>query len=146
MTDGHATWDWAKLVPELLVIDLAASLSFWTDLLGFRVVYDRPEDGFAYLDLAGAQVMLEQRARGARQWETAALDSPLGRGVNFQIDVADTTPIVNRLAGAGWPLFMAPEERWYRAGDVARGVRQFLVQDPDGYLIRIAHDLGQRPV
>ena len=43
----------AKLVPELLVIDLAASLRFWCELLGFMIAYDRPEEGFAYLDLNG---------------------------------------------------------------------------------------------
>ncbi|HTQ34800.1 MAG TPA: hypothetical protein VMI30_11555 [Stellaceae bacterium] len=31
-----------------------------------------------------------------------------------------------------WLLFLAPEEKWYRTGAVETGVRQFLVQDPDG--------------
>ena len=39
----------APLVPELDVFDLAASLRFWRDVLGFRVAYRRPENGFAYL-------------------------------------------------------------------------------------------------
>ncbi len=134
----------AKLVPELLVADLAASLRFWRDLLGFAVAYDRPEEGFAYLDLDGAQVMLEQHEPGARQWLTGALDRPLGRGINFQTDVGAVGPILERLARAAWPLFMACEEKWYRADDVEVGQRQFLVQDPDGYLIRVAEDLGER--
>ena len=49
-----------KLVPELLVTNLDSSLAFWVSHLGFKVAYQRPEDGFAYLDLNGAQVMLEQ--------------------------------------------------------------------------------------
>lgn len=40
----------APLVPELDVIDLEASLRFWCEVLGFAVVYDRPERGFAYLE------------------------------------------------------------------------------------------------
>ncbi len=48
-----------KLVPELLVTDLTRSLEFWVSYLGFHVAYERLEDGFAYLDLNGAQVMLE---------------------------------------------------------------------------------------
>lgn len=55
-----------KLVPELMVTNLDSSLAFWVSCLGFKIAYQRPEDGFAYLDLNGAQVMLEQidRTRG----------------------------------------------------------------------------------
>lgn len=38
------------------------------------------------------------------------------------------------------------EEVWYRAGTSETGVRQFLVQDPDGYLVRFSQGLGLRPV
>jgi catechol 2,3-dioxygenase-like lactoylglutathione lyase family enzyme len=55
-------------------------------------------------------------------------------------------PILVALAGAGWPLFMDPERKWYRTGDVETGVHQFLVQDPDGYLIRFSAYLGERPL
>ncbi len=55
MTD---TLTHATLVPELVVADLATSLRFWVDLIGFRIAYDRPENRFAYLDRDGAQVML----------------------------------------------------------------------------------------
>ncbi len=58
---------WAKLVPELVVADLEASLRFWRGLIGFSVAYDRPEAGFAYLDLDGAQIMLEQRSTAEGQ-------------------------------------------------------------------------------
>ncbi len=100
---------WAKLVPELVVADLEASLRLWRDLIGFSVAYDRPEAGFAYLDLDGAQVMLEQRSTAEDQWVTGPLEAPLGRGINFQIEVRALQPILDRLAGAGWPLFMEPE-------------------------------------
>jgi catechol 2,3-dioxygenase-like lactoylglutathione lyase family enzyme len=136
---------WAPLAPECLVDDLAASLRFWCGLCGFRVAYDRPDEGFAYLDLNGAQLMLEEQGPG-RQWLTATLERPLGRGINFQISVPAIEPILDRLGAAGWPLFMSPEEKWYRADTIEVGQRQFLVQDPDGYLIRFAADLGQRPV
>ena len=130
----------AQLVPELLVADIHASLRFWCDLCGFRVAYDRMDEGFAYLDREGAQVMLEERGRG-RNWVTAALETPLGRGVNFQINTTSIQPILVALAGAGWPLFMAPEQKWYRVGPIETGVEQFLVQDPDGYLIRFGAGL-----
>ena len=133
-----------KLVPELIITDLSKSLYFWTELLGFTIAYDRPEEGFAYLDLLGVQIMLEERRPAARQWLTDDLLAPFGRGVNFQIEVPDVDAILERLGKVRWPLFMACEEKWYRAGEREVGQRQFLVQDPDGYLLRLAQDLGER--
>lgn len=133
-----------KLVPELIVSNLAASKVFWIDYLGFELSYERVEEDFIYLDLHGVQFMLEQVQEG--QWITAALEAPLGRGINFQIEVLALVPILNRLSAAHWPLFAEPEERWYRADQIEHGQRQFLVQDPDGYLLRLVEVLGERPV
>jgi catechol 2,3-dioxygenase-like lactoylglutathione lyase family enzyme len=136
----------AALVPELLVTDLAASLDFWCRPCGFAIAYDRPEEGFAYLDRAGCQVMLEQAVwPGGRRWVTGPLERPFGRGMNLQIEVDDVAPILARLAEARWPLYLAPEEKWYRAGGSELGVRQFCVQDPDGYLLRFSQGIGTRP-
>jgi hypothetical protein len=121
-------------------------LRFWRDLLGFTIIYERPEEGFAFLDYEGAQVMLEERGKARRAWETGPLQPPLGRGINFEIRSASLSPILSRLAHASWPLYMAPEEKWYRVGDVESGQRQFLVQDPDGYLLRFAEALGVRAI
>ena len=136
--------DLPGLVPELLVADLARSFEFWCGLVGFDVLYSRPEERFAMLKLEGAAVMLEQQQPGTRQWLTGDLVAPLGRGLNLQIAVPSAQAILDRLAAARWPLFMDPEEKWYRAGGVELGVRQFLVQDPDGYLLRPAESLGTR--
>jgi len=135
---------WAQLVPELLITDLSTSLRFWRDLCGFRVVFDRVDEGFAYLDLGGAQIMLDQRGL-TRDWETGPMALPYGRGINFHIRVPAIEPLVAALAGAGWPLFLSPERKWYRTGDVETGVHQFLVQDPDGYLVRFSAWIGERP-
>jgi len=131
-------------VPELLVASTPTSLEFWCGLCGFHIAYERPEEGFAYITRGSAHLMLEQRGVG-RNWLTAPLEPPLGRGVNFQISVADLDPILAALDDAGYPLFMAPEVKWYRISDRQEaGVRQFLVTDPDGYLIRLQTSLGHR--
>ena len=69
----------------------------------------------------------------------------MGRGINMQIAVDELDPVLTALRTAGWPLFMEPETKWYRDRDVERGVRQFLVTDPDGYLLRIQSSVGVRP-
>ena len=133
------------LVPELAVTDIRASLRFWVELLGFQIDYERPEERFAYVVLGSAHVMLDQIGQ-TRTWETGPLERPLGRGINFEITVPDVQPILDRLNGANWPLFVEPEEKWYRVNDQETGVRQFLVQDPDGYLVRFSQSLGLRPL
>lgn len=129
------------MVPELLVSDLSASLRFWIDLLGFEIAYDRPAARFAYLQRGPLQIMLCQR-NGA--WETGDMQPPLGQGVNFQMTVPGLAPILDALISAGWPLYESPSEGWYRVGDIEDGQREFLVQDPDGYLLRFAESLGAR--
>jgi catechol 2,3-dioxygenase-like lactoylglutathione lyase family enzyme len=123
------------LVPELLVESVATSTNFWCGLCGFEVLYDRPDEGFAYVVLGSAHVMLEQIGAG-RNWLTGPLDRPLGRGVNFQISVPAIEPIHASLRAAGWPLFLEPETKWYRTEEGEMRVEQFLVTDPDGYLLR----------
>lgn len=133
------------LVPELSVTDYEASRHFWCDLVGFSLRYERLEEGFGYLVLGNAHLMLDQINRG-RTWETGALEPPLGRGINFEVQVENLDTALWRIKNAGWPIFVEPEEKWYRAGDIEIGVRQFLVQDPDGYLLRLQQEIGERPV
>src|SRR5690606_24430568 len=134
----------ARLVPELLVTDLSASLKFWVDLCGFSILYQREEERFAFLDLDGAQVMLDE-LRGNGRWVTGPLDRPFGRGLNLEIKVAAVEPLIAGFEAGGWPLYQGLEEQWYRSNDVEIGVRQFLVQDPDGYLLRFSARIGTRP-
>jgi catechol 2,3-dioxygenase-like lactoylglutathione lyase family enzyme len=129
------------LVPELDVSDLQSSLQFWCGLLGFEVAYDRPAARFAYLVRGPLQIMLCERNGN---WEVGELSPPFGRGINFQMNVERLTPILETLKAAEWPLFRQPNEAWYRAGDREGGQREFLVQDPDGYLLRFAEDIGTR--
>jgi len=123
------------LVPELSVASLAASLAFYCDLIGFSVRYVRVEEGFAYLELGYAELMLDQSGAG-RDWITAPVDYPRGRGVNFQIEVAAISPILERLSLAGVTLFQPVEQKSYRIGEGSVVQTQFCVQDPDGYLLR----------
>ena len=132
------------LIPELTVTDYQESRRFWCDLVGFSLRYERPEEGFGYLVLGNAHLMLDQIDRG-RTWATGPLEFPLGRGINFEVQVDNLDGTLQRITEAGWPIFVEPEEKWYRAGDVEIGVRQFLIQDPDGYLVRLQQELGERP-
>ena len=72
------------LVPELSVVDFERSLNFYTSVLGFSVAYQRPEEGFAFLVLGKAHIMIDAIDK-VRKWKTADFEYTLGRGINFQI-------------------------------------------------------------
>lgn len=132
-----------SLVPELSISSLRESLKFYTEILGFTVAYQREEEGFAFIHLGGAQFMLDEIGKG-RTWKTADFFNPLGRGINFQIHVERLEPLLEKLKENNIKLFLETEEKWYRKGDHEVGNKQFLVQDPDGYLLRFFEDLGIR--
>lgn len=133
-----------KIVPELVCSDFPRSLAFYCDICGFRIRYDRPEDRFAYIERDGAELMLEQVTDGPRSFVAAPLEAPFGRGMNLQIEVADVDSIHARAVAAGARVFLPMEERWYRDGDDELGNRQFVLSDPDGYLLRFFSPLGRR--
>jgi len=137
--------DFQPLVPELVCADFRASLAFYRELLGFTRLYGRENPDFAYLERERAQLMLEQHESDG-SWVTGALERPFGRGINLQIEASRLEPMLDRLGAADWPLYRAPEEAWYRVEDRLEGQRQFLVQDPDGYLLRFCQALGSRPL
>ena len=139
-----AVTTWPALVPELDVEDLAASLDVYVGVFGFGVLFKRPEELFACLDLQGAHLMLEEAAGPGRRFRTAPLRRPHGRGVNLQIRVAEIDALYDRTSRAGLSIVAPMEERWYRREGSEQGARQFVVADPDGYLLRFFHDLGAR--
>ena len=135
--------DLAPLVPELICSDIDRSLQFYVNVLGFTVLYARPDERFAYLEREGAQLMIEQSA--GRAFLAGELSYPFGRGMNLQIRVGDVDSLYARVRAAGAPVYLPMEEKWYRRDRVMLGNRQFIVQDPDGYLLRLYSDLGSKP-
>lgn len=155
MADSALT---AGLVPELDVTDLQASVAFYVELLGFRVLFERRAERFSYLAADGAELMLQEAAGPGRRFRTAPLERPFGRGANYQLAVADVDAVYDRIVAAGHEPLVAIEERWYQVdvaipagrwtwpGPTEAGNRQFVVADPDGYLWRPFTDLGARPI
>lgn len=131
------------MTPELICSDVRSSLAFYR-MLGFRIVYDRPQERFAYLERDGAELMLEQPRSRDRLHPRAPLEHPYGRGVNLSVEVDDVDALYAAVLAAGHEPHLPLEDRWYDRADDAVGVRQFAVQDPDGYLLRMSQRLGTR--
>ncbi len=133
------------LLPELYCTDLQVSLPFYTDVLGFRNCYERKEVLFVMLERQGSQIMLQEyNPSKERVWLLAPLERPFGRGISFQIRTDRVDDLYEKVRAAGATVFLPMEEKWYRANDMEVGNRQFIVQDPDGYLLRFFEDMGSR--
>jgi catechol 2,3-dioxygenase-like lactoylglutathione lyase family enzyme len=133
---------WNPMVPELTVTSLEASLDFYITA-GFTVRLRREDPPFAYLELGEAQLMIEQQH--TLGWNIEPLDRPLGRGINFQIEVPSANTLLHQLQVIGVAPYRDIKDTWYRVSESQEeGQREFLVQDPDGYLLRFAEYLGRR--
>ena len=115
------------------------------------------ESRFAYLGLDGAELMLQDASGPGRRFRTAPLQHPFGRGINLQIAVPNVDETLEAVHAAGIEPVIEIEERWYdvdvvtpsgrwsERGVMVAGNRQFVVADPDGYLLRCYTSLGSRP-
>ena len=129
------------LIPELYVSDIEASLIFYSHL-DFKILYKREHEKFVFLEREGSQLMLEESNDDI--WKTGVIEMPFGRGVNFQIRVNDVDRLHEVSMKNGFQIYKAIYEKWYRVNDCLYGHRQFLIQDPDGYLLRFFQELGTR--
>lgn len=131
-------------IPELSVSNLENSLKFYKTL-GFKIEYERPENKFVFLSMGDIQFMLQELSDNEK-WELAPLTYPFGNGINFQLEVDSVDKIYANLKERNYPIAFDIEENWYRQNDKLLGNKEFLVQDPDGYLLRFSEDLGEKEV
>lgn len=137
------------LVPELSVSNLEKSKDFYINVLGFKKEYERTEDKFVYMSFYGSALMIEedrQREGASAKWIIEPLDHPRGRGLNISIRCEDAEALAQRLINARIELRKPIEECWYRDNNIAHGQKNFLVQDPDGYLLRFEESLGIKDI
>ena len=120
------------LIPELSVSDIQKSKEFYL-MLGFHIMYERIDDKFCFLELEENQIMIEEVND---HWNVGELSYPFGRGLNLSMEVSSFDLIYQRLKEKAYPLFKDIMYNEYIVGDKKYVDCEFLVQDPDGYLLR----------
>jgi catechol 2,3-dioxygenase-like lactoylglutathione lyase family enzyme len=134
-----------SLIPELIVSDLAQSIQFYRDVLGFKVDYERSEEKFMFISLGSSQLMPLQENSNTHS-TTGELDAPRGRGVNFSIRFDSRVEIAGSLDATGHELKIPIRDQWHREDDQLHGEKQLWVMDPDGYLLRFVIGLGTKSI
>ena len=133
---------WNKIIPELSVSNLENSLTFYKTA-GFKVEYERPENKFAFISLGEIQFMLQEITNSSK-WNLSPITYPFGNGINFQLEVNNLNEIYNNFKNNNYKITFDIEENWYRQNNKLLGNKEFLIQDPDGYLLRFEEDLGEK--
>lgn len=121
-----------SLIPELSVTDIKKSKEFYL-ALGFKIKYERKEENFAFLELEDNQLMIEEINLN---WNTGVLVYPFGRGINISMSVKDVEKMFNTLKGKGFTFYKKLETHSYEVDGKIYNDKEFLIQDPDGYLLR----------
>ena len=129
------------LIPELSVLNINKSLSFYLNTLPFKLEYQRMDDKFALISLNNSQIMIEE-ING--NWETGDLVYPFGRGINLQIAVDNIDELYESIKTQDYPIKIEIQENWYKANNKLLGQKEFLIIDPDGYLLRFAQNIGEK--
>lgn len=124
-----------QLIPELYVSNISKSLNFYIKVLNFKLEYQRKESKFAFLYFEGTQIMIEE-INPKTKWNVEKLEYPFGRGINFQIQVKNIKKLITRLKNHNYSIKFPLEEKKYRKNKQLIRVRQLLILDPDGYLLR----------
>ena len=119
------------VIPEFMVSNIEQSRSFYCDLLGFTIEYQRLEEKFLFLSLEDCQLMLEEGTKD----ELAELTYPFGRGVNISFGIEDVPRLYQKLLEANYPIHLPLTKRKFRVDDHYIYPHEFAVLDPDGYFL-----------
>jgi ureidoacrylate peracid hydrolase len=118
-----------SLEAALTVKDLAASVDWYTNVLGFSVDRRHERDGrlIAVSLRAGAVRFLLAQDDGAK-----GLERVKGEGCSLQLTTAqDVDAIAARIRASGWPLETEPVTG-------PHGLRVFRLRDPDGFRLTVS--------
>ena len=121
-----------SLIPESSVTNIEKSKEFYLNL-GFKIMYERKEDKFCFLYLEDNQIMIEEINNN---WSVGEIKYPFGNGINISMAVSDIDSFYESIVNKKIVLFRKIKTSKYRVDDIIYEDKEFLLQDPDGYLLR----------
>ena len=121
-----------SLIPELSVSNIETSKKFYKNL-GFKIVYERPENKFCFIQLENNQIMIEENNNN---WNVGKMEYPYGNGINISMSVNNVEDLYEQLKAKDIKFFIDFNMNEYRVDNKLFQDKEFLLQDPDGYLLR----------
>ena len=128
--------DFNNLIPELSVFDILQTKKFYKEL-GFKIEYERQKEKFIFMYFQDSQFMFEQIHDDG--WNTGELSYPLGRGINFSIAVEDVEELYKLVKTLNFEIYKELTRNKYQVNGTEETQIEFLIQDPNGYLLRFTN-------
>ena len=130
-----------KLTPNLIVADVERSLAFYTNVLGFTRGITVPEQApFVFGSVVSGSVEIFFNEKQIATKECLMLGTqPVGASGTMYLEVEPGT--IERLheqLKPTVPIVMPLGTQWY-------GAKEFVIADPDGYLITLAERVANNP-
>jgi len=130
------------VTPNLIVSDIDRSTAFYRDVLDFSIVTTVPESPpyvFVWLQRDDVNVFLNA-LRGAQEDLPELSERPIGGTLSLFMtieseDVAGGVDAMCHAVGGKARLVMPLKDQFY-------GMREFAIEDPDGYVIIFAQRIG----
>src|SRR5436190_21150828 len=125
-----------KLTPNLIVSSVERSLAFYIDVLGFTRGLTVPEQSpfaFASVTSGPLEIFFNDTAAALKEhpdWATK-LKSSAGNSMFIEIEGAGAVDTLHDRVKARATVVMPLTTQWY-------GMREFAIEDPDGFAITFA--------
>jgi lactoylglutathione lyase len=126
-----------KLTPNLLVANVERSLAFYVETLGFARGMTVPDESplvFASVTSGAVEIFFNDAATAVKEYPAFA-GRPIGATGTMFIDVEGVDALHDRLK-ASVKIVMPIVTQFY-------GLREFAIEDPDGYVITFAERVPQ---
>ena len=125
-----------KLVPTLIVDDMARTIAFYRDVLEFELVEAQPpeEPSWARLRCDGVEIMLQVRS-GLLEEYPFYRDLPLGGTFDLYIEMERIDEYYERVRARLTPYFELADEPY--------GMREFTVRDCNGVVVAFGQRIEQ---
>jgi uncharacterized glyoxalase superfamily protein PhnB len=123
------------VTPNLLVRDVAKSLAFYRDVLGFAVVATMPPDSssfvFAWVKRDGVNVFLNDATTAGDEYD-ALKGKPIGGSLTIYVTMTGIDDYFAKISPHA-TVETELETKFY-------GMREFAIVDPDGYVLTFAEE------
>ncbi len=127
-----------KLTPNLLVADVSRSLAFYVDVLGLTRGFTVPDEEplvFGSVTSGPIEIFFNESVTATKEYPSLGR-MPIGLSGTLFIEVVDIDSYFAQLEPRV-TVVKALVTQWY-------GMKEFVIADPDGYLITFAERATQR--
>jgi|ERR1043166_4552115 uncharacterized glyoxalase superfamily protein PhnB len=127
-----------KLTPNLVVANVERSLAFYVDVLGFERGFTVPEESpfvFGSVTSGPVEIFFNDAATAIKEYPAFA-GKPIGATGTMFVEVDEDVNALHDRIKPRVKVTMPPVTQFY-------GMREFAIEDPDGYVITFAQRISQ---